>query len=427
LKNNDNKNIYNTKIIMVIVGIIILFLLSMGLWQKKTEKKVTIPNGLGVNIHFAGKQVDIDMISDAGFNMVRTDLFWSAIETKKGIYDYTSYGYDELTNELTKERLRPYYVLDYSNKLYEKNGGAIVTKQGREAFNRFVDNATQRYKNKGIIWEVWNEPNTDSWVPQPNINEYFLLLKQTSNTIKRNDPSAMVVGPALAGITDESLTWLEELFKKGALNYVDAISVHPYRGSNPETVTKDYQTLKTLIKKYTSKHIPIISGEWGYSTANGWYGNNLDEEQQAEALVRMFLINKVNKIPISIWYDWKDEGNNPDNHYDNFGLRKENIEVPKMAYQAMNTFSYMLSGYQLKNRMNTGSAQDYILRFVNQKKETLFVMWTTREKHQITLPIKKGKGHVFSMLGNEMDYFNSNDSQNPLIEISDKPIYLEID
>ena len=43
-----------------------------------------------MNIHFAGKQVDIDMISDAGFNMVRTDLFWSAIETKQGVYDFKS-------------------------------------------------------------------------------------------------------------------------------------------------------------------------------------------------------------------------------------------------------------------------------------------------------------------------------------------------
>ena len=59
------------------------------------------------------------MISDAGFNMVRTDLFWSVIETTKGVYDFESFGYDTLTRELIKEDIRPYYVLDYSNTLYE--------------------------------------------------------------------------------------------------------------------------------------------------------------------------------------------------------------------------------------------------------------------------------------------------------------------
>ena len=96
--------------------------------------------------------------------------------------------------------------------------------------------------------------------------------------------------------------------KKDALDYVDAISVHPYREWEPESVTEDYKSLRELIKKYSSKPIPIISGEWGYSTANGWNGLNLSEEQQAAYLVRMLLINQLNHIPISIWYDWKNDG-----------------------------------------------------------------------------------------------------------------------
>ena len=140
------------------------------------------------------------------------------------------------------------------------------------------------------------------------LNEYSLLLKQTSKTIKKNDPSGIVVAPALAGLSEESLKWLEELFKKDVLDYIDAVSVHPYRSWEPESVAYEYKVLRELIKKYSSKPIPIISGEWGYSTANGWYGLNLSEEQQAAYLVRMFLINKLNNIPISIWYGWENDG-----------------------------------------------------------------------------------------------------------------------
>ena len=200
------------------------------------------------------------------------------------------------------------------------------------------------------------------------MNEYSLLLKQTSKTIKENDPSGIVVAPALAGLSEESLKWLEELFKKDALDYVDAISVHPYRAWAPESVAYEYEILRELIKKYSSKPIPIISGEWGYSTANGWYGLNLSEEQQAAYLVRMFLINKLNNIPISIWYGWENDGSDPNNGEHNFGIRQENTAVPKLAYHAMNTFSYMLSDYQFTNRIDTGNPDDYVLKFVNERR-----------------------------------------------------------
>lgn len=408
-------------ILLLIVFSCYLFL-EKGKNFKLSEPSVAIPNGIGVNIHFAGKQIDIDMIGDAGFNMVRTDLFWSAIETNQGVYDFKNNGYDTLTRELIKKNITPYYVLDYSNTLYEKHGSAIVTQRGREAFNRYVDQVTKRYKNKNIIWEVWNEPNTNSWVPKPNTYEYFLLLKEASKTIKENDPSGIVVAPALAGMTEESFKWLEEILKQGALEYVDAISVHPYRADNPESVSSEYQSLRALIKKYSTKPIPIISGEWGYSTANGWYGLHLTEEEQAAYLVRMFLINKLEHIPISIWYDWKNDGGDPNNGYHNFGLRQENVAVPKLAYQAANTFTYFLSEYKLMKRIDLGHTDDYLLTFINRKGEKVLVMWTSRNTHEISFPLTNMKGHVFSMLGEDLGYFNS--KHHSVMKISKEPIYL---
>ena len=421
------KNIKVRRFTILLFTGILIFLLCLYWFKSEKESVVTIPKGLGVNTHFTGKQIDIDMISDAGFNMVRTDLTWSSIESSKGVYDFKTTGYDSLTTELIKKGIRPYYILDYSNTLYEKNDRSIVTEKGRKAFNGYVDEVTSRYKNKGIIWELWNEPNTDSW-PKPNVNDYSLLLKQTSKTIKENDPSGIVVAPALAGITEESLMWLEELFKKDALDYVDAISVHPYRALEPESVTaetNDYQSLRELINKYSSKPIPIISGEWGYATANGWYGLNLNEEQQAAYLVRMFLINKLNDIPISIWYDWKNDGDDPNDGEDNFGLRQENVDVPKLAYNAMNTFSYILSDYQLNERIDTKNPDDYILKFVNEEDEIVLVMWTIKGNHEISIPIKKAKGEVLTMFGKNKEYYDSDINHN--IKISEDPIYLIVE
>ena len=417
------KEIKRSRIIFILVVIVVvIFLLALFLFKGDKENvfSKTIPDGLGVNIHFTGKQVDIDMISDAGFKMVRTDLFWSTIETKKGVYDFKTFGYDTLTSELIKEDIRPYYVLAYINELYEEHGEPIETQKGRDAFNKYVNEATERYKNKEIIWEVWNEPNLNF-----DVNEYSLLLKQTSKTIKENDPSGTVVAPALAGLSEESLEWLEELFKKDVLEYVDAISVHPYRSWEPESVAYEYNVLRELIKKYSSKPIPIISGEWGYSTGKGWYGLNLSEEEQAAYLVRMYMVNQINNIPINIWYGWEDDGSDPNNGEHNFGIRKENTAISKLAYSAINTFTYILSDYQLIERIETGTSDDYILKFMNEKKEMVLVMWTIGDKHEISVPLEKAKGEVMNMLGQGQEYYNSD--SNPKIEISGDPIYLIVE
>ena len=65
----------------------------------------------------------------------------------------------------------------------------------------------------------------------------------------------------------------------------------------------------------------------------------------------MFMVNKLNNIPISIWYGWEDDGSDPNNGEHHFGIRKENTAISKLAYNAMNTFTYILSGYRMAERI----------------------------------------------------------------------------
>ena len=58
---------------------------------------------------------------------------------------------------------------------------------------------------------------------------------------------------------------------KGLLDGLGAVSIHPYRGENPDTVLSDYAQLRALIAQHgktaAQKAMPIVSGEWGYTTA----------------------------------------------------------------------------------------------------------------------------------------------------------------
>jgi len=356
---------------------------------------LTIPDGFGVNIHFTGQPRDLDLIRDGGFRFIRMDLSWSGVERQKGVYDFEKAGYDALTAGCTERGIRIIYILDYSNRLYEQEH-SVRTEAGRKAFAAFAQAAAQRYKGKGILWEIWNEPNIQQfWSPQPGIDEYCMLVEQTAPRIRQADPSGVVVAPATSGIPFD---WLEACFKKGLLTWIDVLSVHPYRPQPPETVIKDYARLRALVEQYApqGKQVPIISGEWGYSNIN-WDKARLSDEQQARYLVRMFLINLYQKVPVSIWYDWKNDGADPNEREHNFGTVGRDLK-PEPAYIAVKTLSSTLAGYAIEKQLDPTGEKDVVFLLTKGNSRAL-AMWTTDADHEVTVPFEATEGTLVDMLG----------------------------
>jgi hypothetical protein len=222
-----------------------------------------LPQGVGVNIHFVtGQERDLDLIAAAGFKLVRMDFAWTAIEKEKGQYDWS--GYDELTANVEKRGIRAIYILDYSHPRYEETveGQNPITHQTHKttaapqhpesvaAFARWAAAAAKHFAGRKIIWEIWNEPNIQFWPPKPDAQQYATLALATGKAIREADPHATVVGPATSAFPWD---FLETVFKSGALDYLDAVSVHPYRSAAkpPETAAPDYAKLRQLIDRYT--------------------------------------------------------------------------------------------------------------------------------------------------------------------------------
>jgi len=381
---------------------------------------LTVPNGFGVNVHFRGWPRDLDLIADAGIKFIRMDLTWEAVERKKGVYEFEKSGYDALTKGCSKRGIRILYILDYSNRLYESDF-SVCTDHGRRAFAAFAEAAAARYSGKAILWEVWNEPNIKQfWRPQPSIDNYCKLVEATADRLKKADPSGLVVAPATSTIP---FSWLEDCFKRGLLKWIGALTVHPYRPQAPETVIKDYARLRELIKRYSpqGKQMPIISGEWGYSLIN-WDKTRLSEQRQAQYLVRMFLVNLYQGIPVSIWYDWKDDGTNPNEREHHFGTMTHDLK-PKAAYLAAKTLSSALAGYYIDQRLELGSDKDFALKLARDKDRAIAV-WTIDEEHDIILPIGPGQGMRIDILGSKTGLSWKADGLK--MSISESPRYLLI-
>jgi len=389
-----------------------------------------LPAGVGVNIHFTtGREKDLDLIAAAGFKFTRMDFAWGAIERRQGEYDWSEY--DDLTAQLARRGMRPYFILDYSNPLYEPPGtgtnpitGAVehhslASPQHPEsiaAFANWAAAAVKHFQGRGVVWEIWNEPNISFWQPKPDAGQYTALALATCRAIRQADPSATLVAPA-----SSTFPWqfLETFFKAGALQYLDGVSVHPYRSPRqpPETAAADYRRLRALIEKYApdgKKNLPIISGEWGYSSNT----KGVSLEQQANFIARQQLSNLLNGVPISIWYDWKNDGDDPNENEHNFGTVRPDL-APKPAYTAIKILTHALAGCRLDRRFDTGNTNDFVLIFKNQQRQTELAAWTITGTHPISIPLKK-------TFAQEVSFVNGA-NRSGKVEIQDGKLLLPLD
>lgn len=386
--------------------------------------------GLGVNVHFsslADANAEIASLATVGFRFVRIDLLWSLVEQQKGHYDFSSY--QRIMSTLVAHTIRPIFILDYNNSLYDNTSSPPLTEVGlhtdeaRQAFGRFAAAAVTTFKDYGVLWEIWNEPdNPRFWYPQPNPDSYMALTQITINAMRSADASATIVAPALVGLEptyQDAWKFLERCFQLGLLDVVDALSVHSYRLGPPETASADYHHLRTLITRYATQqkvNIPIVCSEWGYSLT--W----VSQEQQAAYFVRLFLINLANNLPLSIWYDWRDDGSDAKQIEDNFGIVTWNNQ-PKIAYFAAQTLIQQLTGFRFTEQVSVASTADYALLFTNgtAKKQ---VLWTTNTPHTISLPVNQSSVTVTTMTGEQHSLSTTNGMLS--LQLTNNPQYLTL-
>jgi hypothetical protein len=374
-------------------------LLALGLLQEALGAQIppaTIPAGVGVNIHFVnGHENDLDLIAAAGFKFVRMDFHWEQTERKEGVYEWTAY--DALTDHLEQRGLRAIYILDYVNPLYEpmveaqradgkpssrRRPASPRHPESVAAFARWSAAAAGHFQGRHIVWEIYNEPNIDFWRPKPDAAEYTTLALATAKAIRETDPSATIIAPAMSRF---DWKYMKVFLHSGVLEFLDGVSVHPYRAFSdaPETAAADYKKLRKLIDHCAPASrrgkIPILSGEWGYAT----HTKGVSLETQAAFAVRQQLSNLLNGVPLSIWYDWKD-GQNPANSEQNYGAVHGDLQ-PKPAYLALKTMTGELNGYRLERRLDGLSKKDFVLVFVNDAGARKAAAWTVDQPHSVHL------------------------------------------
>jgi hypothetical protein len=101
-------------------------------------------------------------------------------------------------------------------------------------------------------------------------------------------------------------------------------------------------------------------------------------------------------VPLSIWYDWQNDGIDPDEGEKNFGAVNHDL-TPKPAYLALQTMTRELAGYKIARRIDDFGNRDFVLLFSKPHAVQKIAAWTLDKPHSVTLAIDGAKKMVLEL------------------------------
>lgn len=327
---------------------------------------------LGVNIHFTSDDKALDIIAAAGFSRVRMDLGWSGVETTKGVYDFSAF--DALVASLASRGLVLHLILDYFNTLYPTSADAGYASITVPAFAAVSKAAAAHFAGKNVTYEVWNEENGGFWDPSANAAQYAQLCAAAIAAVHAGDPAALVTTGGLAGFDD---AFLEATLDAGAGVGANAVGVHPYRQGGGESVSDDLAFMRSLVAGAFKTAPPVWDTEWGYSSQ--WFSDAGGHDPaalalQAQRASRELLSAWALGFPMEIYYDIRDDGTDPQNDEDNFGLI-QNDYSDKPAIVAVRTLTKAASGRSFEGFLPVGFSSLHAMLLVGPK-DRVVALWS---------------------------------------------------
>ncbi|MBI3549208.1 MAG: hypothetical protein HY078_09230 [Elusimicrobia bacterium] len=118
-------------------------------------------------------------------------------------------------------------------------------------------------------WEITNEPEMTWWGGPLPAGEYVRMLKEAKAIIRKANPKALLIGPAI-GANADGVKYLSALVDAGLLDHVDGVSAHYY------IFHKNLDLAG--VKKAVGGKKPIWITETGWTTADQPGGEEAQEK-----------------------------------------------------------------------------------------------------------------------------------------------------
>ena len=157
----------------------------------------------------------------------------------------------------------------------------------------------------------------------------------------------------MAAYRESMKTFLSRAVDPSLASGLTAIGIHPYPKAGPETIAPEMEKLRDWVARALGERIEIWDTEWGYSSAdapqdapsNGH--TDAGRRRQAALAVREILTVWTLGLPLAAWYDLRDDGPDPANPEDNYGLL-DSSGNEKLAMKAVRTLMGVIGGANMR-------------------------------------------------------------------------------
>ncbi|CAA9557441.1 MAG: GH39 [uncultured Thermomicrobiales bacterium] len=224
----------------------------------------------------------VALAAGSGAGWVKEEFRWDSVQPSRD--QWTWVLMDRAVNAEREKGLEILGLLDFTAGWAVGEGREVSnTPPPHDLWANYVAQTVGRYKDRVHVWEVWNEPNVPVFWSGTK-EQYAALLSVTYDTIKRVDPGATVLGPAISGIDEE---WLAAM----PWDKFDALALHVYVPSSSlddqgySFYNQGLPQMKQALARFPRKDIWIT--EFGFSSQGGPDPWNVGEEgDQARYLVQ---------------------------------------------------------------------------------------------------------------------------------------------
>ena len=291
-------------------------------------------------------------VRGVGARWIRVGIYWSVIQ-RDGPTRYNWKPFDTVVRSARRHGLSILGTIIYT-PAWARPAGTPTTAPPRDMadYARFAGRVARHFRRRGVhAYEIWNEPNiADFWTPAPDPARYTEMLQRAYPSIKREDRSATVVSGGLSpfagyGVSDAAhinpLTFLEQMYARGAGHAMDAVGWHPYNFQGGLTfhpwsawsqLVQTAPSARSIMRANGDARKLIWATEWGAPTGDA--DRSVTEAQQA-ALVAASLqkFRTWRWAGPSFLFSFRDRGTNRGDIEDNFGLVRRDWSA-KPSYDA---------------------------------------------------------------------------------------------
>jgi hypothetical protein len=245
-----------------------------------------------------------------------TGTTWRDIETSNGVYNFAKL--DAQVSEARAHGARVLVVLGQTPRFHatRPNSSSYIAPGASSAptltaWKNYVFKVVQRYKGRGVDYQIWNEANVSGfWAG--SAAQMAELTKVAAKVVRNNDSAAQVVSPSMATRLTGQRKWLRTFYARRTggfpvAHWVDIVSLHLYPGpkERPEHSLALLAASRSMLSAaHVSKPIWNTEINYGLQTGGGGTASKISARRQAAYVARTYVLNASANVKKVFWYSW---------------------------------------------------------------------------------------------------------------------------